>query len=40
MIYAEWTLNGVFDNGIFRCWGEYHNVMFNPDIEIILVKLI
>ena len=40
MVYAEWILNGEFDNGLFRTWDEYHAAMFNPEIKIILVKKI
>lgn len=39
MIYAEWELNGKFDNGIFHSWDEYHAAMFNPDIDIILFRI-
>lgn len=34
MIYAEWTLYGEFENGIFPTWDAYHAATFNPDIEI------
>lgn len=40
MIYAEWTIGGAFDNGIFRSWDEYHAATFNPDVEIMLVRVI
>ena len=39
MIYAEWTLNGEFDNGIFHTWDAYHAATFNPDINITLVRV-
>ncbi len=38
MVYAEWRRYGVFDNGIFTSWTEYHAATFNPDTEILLVK--
>ena len=40
MIYAEWTLNGTWDNKLFLSWDEYHGFMFNPDIELIRVKVV
>lgn len=40
MIYAEWTLYGVFDNAIFNTWDEYHTATFNPDIIILVVRVI
>lgn len=40
MIYAEWTLDGEFDNGIFPTWDAYHAAMFNPDIEILTIRVI
>lgn len=40
MIYAEWTLYGEFDNGIFSTWDEYHAATFNPDIKIKVVRVI
>lgn len=39
MIYAEWTLNGAFDNGIFPTWDAYHAATFNPDMNITLVRV-
>lgn len=39
MIYAEWTLYGEFDNGIFPTWDAYHAATFNPDINITLVRV-
>lgn len=40
MIYAEWTINGIFDNGIFPTWDAYHDAAFNPDMIITLVRAI
>lgn len=40
MIYAEWTLYGVFDNAIFITGDEYHAATFNPDIIILVVRVI
>lgn len=37
-IYAEWMIDGVFDNGFFASWDEYHSFMFSPEIELILVR--
>lgn len=37
-IYAEWTLRGVFNNCFFNTWKEYFNFMFNPEINVLLVK--
>lgn len=39
MIYAEWTLNGEFDNGIFSSWDSYHAATFNPDMNILVVRV-
>lgn len=39
-IYAEWTLDGVFNNGFFTTWDAYHAATFNPDIEIKVVKVL
>ena len=39
MIYAEWTLNGAFDNGIFPTWDAYHAATFNPDMNITSVRV-
>lgn len=38
MIYAEWTINGIFDNGIFPTWDAYHNATFSPDMIVIFVR--
>ena len=40
MIYAEWTLYGEFENGIFPTWDTYYAATFNPDIEIKVVRVI
>lgn len=40
MIYAEWTLDGVFGNGFFYSWDEYHAFTFNPDIDILVVRVV
>ena len=37
-IYAEWILEGVFDNGFFNSWESYFNFTFNPEITVLLVK--
>ncbi len=37
-IYAEWTLKGVFGNGFFNTWEEYFDFMFDPEIDVLLVK--
>lgn len=37
-IYAEWVLDGVFGNGFFNTWEEYFDFMFNPEINVLLVK--
>ena len=39
-IYIEFTLNGQFDNAILTSWDEYHKIMFNPEIDVLLVKVI
>ena len=39
-IYAEWENNGVFDNGLFNSWDEYYAAFFNPDIELLCVRVI
>lgn len=38
MIYAEWTLYGNFENGIFNSWAEYFAATFNPDIVLLVVR--
>lgn len=30
MIYAEWTLYGVFYNDFFATWEEYFRATYNP----------
>ena len=40
MIYAEWTLYGVLDNGIFTSWGEYYDATFSPEINVEIVRVI
>lgn len=37
-VYAEWVKNGVFDNGFFHTWDEWHDFSFDPDIEVQLVR--
>lgn len=37
-IYAEWTVKGVFDNAFFDTWEEYFDFMFDPEIDVLLVK--
>nr|DAT93729.1 MAG TPA: Proprotein convertase subtilisin/kexin type 9 convertase, subtilisin, HYDROLASE.4A [Caudoviricetes sp.] len=37
-IYAEWTLRGVFDNSFFNTWEEYFDFVFDPEIDVLLVK--
>lgn len=39
-IYAEWTCEGEFENGIFDRWDDFYAATFNPDIEILTVKTI
>lgn len=39
-IYIEFTINGQFNNAIFASWDEYHRATFNPEIDILLIKLI
>lgn len=39
-IYAEWKINSVFDNGFFNSWDEYHAVFFDPNIELLRVRVI
>ena len=39
MIYAEWTINGIFDNGIFPTWAAYYYATFNPDTIVKLVRV-
>lgn len=39
-IYAEWKKDSVFDNGFFNSWDEYHAAFFNPDIELLCVRVI
>ena len=38
MIYAEWLINGEFNNAFFTGWNEYHAATFSPEIEILFVK--
>lgn len=40
MIYAEWKLDDVFDNGLFDSWEAFHAATFSPDIDITLVRVI
>lgn len=39
MIYAEWTINGVFDNGIFPTWNAYYSATFNPNMVVTFVRV-
>lgn len=39
-IYAEWKKGGIFDNGFFNTWDEYHVAFFNPDIELLCIRVI
>lgn len=39
MIYAEWTLYGVFENGFFDTWENFIRATFSPDIEILAIKM-
>ena len=34
MIYAEWTINGIFPT-----WDAYYNATFNPDTIVTLVRV-
>lgn len=40
MIYAEWVINSEFHNNIFQSWQEYHNIMFDPQIELKFIRVI
>lgn len=40
MIYAEWTLYGVFENGFFASWGEFYDATFSPEIDVKVVRAI
>lgn len=37
-IYAEWIIKGVFGNAFFDTWESYIDFMFNPEIDVLLVK--
>ncbi len=39
-IYAEWFIDGQFDNGIFTTWAEYFAATFNPEIIINKVEVL
>lgn len=39
-IYAEWEKDGIFDNGFFNTWDEYHAAFFNPNIELLCIRVI
>lgn len=36
-IYAEWNEDGVFQNGLFASWADFHAATFSPDIELLVV---
>lgn len=38
MIYAEWILDGEFNNGFFKTAEDFIRATFNPDIEFITIK--
>lgn len=40
IIYAEWIENEVFNNGMFKSWGEYYERTFNPDLTIRHIHII
>lgn len=37
-IYAEWKINGVFENGFFWSNEEFNNFTFSPEIEVLMIK--
>lgn len=37
-VYAEWVKKGVFGNAFFNSWEEYFDFVFDPEINILLVK--
>ena len=39
-IYAEWMLDGKFNQGEFYSWGDYYTATFSPDVEILRTCII
>lgn len=39
-IYAEWMLNGKFNQGEFYSWGDYYTATFSPDVEMLRTCII
>lgn len=39
-IYAEWMLNGKFNQGEFCSWSDYYTATFGPDVEILRTCII
>lgn len=39
-IYAEWMLNGKFNQGEFCSWGDYYAATFSPEVEILRTCII
>ena len=39
-IYAEWMLNGKFNQGEFYSWSDYHAATFSPEVEILRTCII
>lgn len=40
LIYAEWKKNGAFNNGLFHSWDEYHATFFDPEIELLCMRIL
>ena len=39
-IYAEWMLNGKFNQGEFCSWGDYYTATFSPEVVILRTCII
>ena len=39
-IYAEWYINGNFDNRFFSSWDEYYAFTFNPNVGVKEIRII
>ena len=40
LIYAEWKKDGAFNNGFFHSWDEYHAEFFDPEIELLCMRIL
>lgn len=39
-IYAEWMLDGKFNQSEFDSWSDYYAATFNPEVEILRTCII